>query len=160
MLFEERSKVLFKLPYCPSNEHDVKMFIDRIESFTGGKVMLIVLWSTRNIKSLFPLKDKVAHRSCVIYEGQCSCKLSYIGETKRNSEVRWREHENPAGKTEPAKHLMENASHKFTWKVLSDAPSHFRRRRILEAFFIAIRKPALNDQLEHHSLSLFRHGIT
>ena len=97
-LFEERSKVLFKLPYCPSNEHDVKRFIDRIESFTGGKVMLIVLWSTRNIKSLFPLKDKVAHRSCVIYEGQCSCKLSYIGETKRNSEVRWREHENPAGK--------------------------------------------------------------
>ena len=102
--------------------------------------MLIVLWSTRNIKSLFPLKDKVVHRSCVIYEGQCSCKLSYIGETKR-------------------KHLMENASHKFTWKVLLDAPSHFCRR-ILEAFFIAIRKPALNDQLEHHSLSLFRHGIT
>ena len=125
-----------------------------------GKVMLIVLWSTRNIKSLFPLKDKVAHRSCVIYEGQCSCKLSYIREMKRNSEVRWREHENPAGKTEPAKHLMENASHKFTWKVLSDASSHFRRRRILEAFFIAIRKPVLNDQLEHHSLSLFRHGIT
>ena len=147
-LFEERSKVLFRLAYCPSNEHDVKRFIDRIESFTGSKVILIVLWSTRNIKSLFPLKDKVAHRSCVIYEGQCSCKLRYIGETKRNSEVRWREHENPAGKTEPAKHLMENASHMFTWKVLSDAPSHFRRRRILEVFFIAIRKPALNDQLK------------
>ena len=158
-LFEECSKVLFKLPYCPSNEPDVKRFIDTIESFTGGKVMLIVLWSTRNIKSLFPLKDKVAHRSCVIYEGR-SCKLSYSGETKRNSEVHWREHENAAGKTEPAKHLMENASHKFTWKVLSAAPSHFRRRRILEVFFIAIRRPALNDQLEHHSLSLFRYGIT
>ena len=114
--------------YCPSNEHDVKRFIDRVESFTGGKVMFIVLWSTRNIKSLFPLKDKVAYRSCVIYEGQCSCKLSYIGETKTNSEVRWREHKNPAGRTEPAKHLMENTSHKFTWKVLSAAPSQFRRR--------------------------------
>ena len=34
------------------------------------------------------------------------------------------------------------------------------RRRILEAFFIAIRNPALSDQLEHHSLSLFRHGTT
>ena len=159
-LFEERSKVLFKLRYCPSNEHDVKRLTGRIENFTGGKVMLIVLWSTRNIKSLFPLKDKVAHKSCVIYEGQCSCKLSYIGETKREGEVRWREHENPAGKTEPAKRVMGNASRKFTWKVLSAAPSHFRRRRILEAFFIAIRKPALNDQLEHHSLSLFRHAIT
>ena len=70
--------------------------------------MLIVLWSTRNIKSLFPLKDKVAHRSCVIYEGKYSCGLSYIGETKRNSEVRWKEQEDPAGKSEPAKHLIEN----------------------------------------------------
>ena len=159
-LFEEHNKVLFKLPYCPSNEYDVKRFIYRIESFTGGKVILIVLWSTRNINILLSLKDKVMHRSCVIYEGQCSCKLSYIGETKRSSEVRWREHDDPADKTEPAKHLMENASHKFTWKVLSAAPSHFRRRRILEAFFITIRKPVLNDQVEHHSFTLFRHGIT
>ena len=45
--------------------------------------MLIVVLSTRNIKSLFPLKDEVAHQSCVIYEGECSCKLRYIGETKR-----------------------------------------------------------------------------
>ena len=100
------------------------------------------------------------HRSCVIYEGRCSCKLSYIGETKRNSEVRWKEDEDPAGKSEPAKHLIKNDSHKFTWKVLSIATSHFCRRKILEAFFIALRKPALNDQLEHDSLSLFRHGIT
>ena len=64
--------------------------------------MLIVLWASRNIKSLFPLKDKVAHRSCVIYEGKCSCKLRYIRETKGNSEVRWKEHEDPGGKSEPS----------------------------------------------------------
>ena len=34
------------------------------------------------------LKDKLAHRSWAIYEGHFSCKLSYIGETKRDSEVR------------------------------------------------------------------------
>ena len=45
---------------------------------------------------------------------------------------------------------MENPSHKFTWKVLSAAPSHFHRRRILTEFFIAISKTALNDQLERH----------
>ena len=50
--------------------------------------MLIVLWSTGNIKSLFPLRNKVAHWSCIIYERKYSCKLSYIGETKRSSEVR------------------------------------------------------------------------
>ena len=157
-LFKERSKVLFKLPYCLRNEYDVKRFIDRKESFTGGKIMLIVLWSTRNIKSLLPLKDKVAHRSCVMYEGKCSWELSCIGETKRNSEVSWKEDEDTAGKSEPAKHLIKNASHKFTWKVLSTTPSHFCRRKILEALFIPLKKPALNYQLKHHCLSLFRCG--
>ena len=139
-LFEEPSKVLFKLSYCPSNDNDVKRFINKTESFAGGKIMLIALWSTRNVKSLFPIKENVAHRSSVIYERQCSCKLSYIGQTKRNSEVRWKKHENLAGKSEPAKHLIENASHKFTWKVLLAAPSHFRRRKIREVFFITLRK--------------------
>ena len=87
-LFEERRKTLFKLTYCPRNEYEVKRFIEKTKSFTEGKIMLIVLWSTRNIKALFPLKDKVTHRSCVIYEGKCSCKLSYIGETTRNSQAR------------------------------------------------------------------------
>ena len=92
--------------------------------------MLIVLCSSENIKSLFRIK--VAHRCCVIYERQYSCKLSYIGETKRNGEFRWKEHEDLAGKSEPAKQLIENTSHKFTWKALSAAPSHFCRRKILE----------------------------
>ena len=72
--------------------------------------MSMVLWSTRNIKSLFLHKDKVGHRSCVIYEEKCPYKLSCIGETKRDSEVRWKEHEVPAGKSESAKHLIQNAS--------------------------------------------------
>ena len=87
-LFDQRKKVLFKLPYCPSNERDVKRFIDKIESFTNGKLKFIVLWSTRNIKSSFPLKDRVKHLSCVIYEGKCSCSRRYIGETIRNSDIR------------------------------------------------------------------------
>ena len=55
---------------------------------------------------------------------------------KINSEVRWKEHEDPAGKSEPAKHLIENVPHKSTWKILSIAPSPFRRRKILEAYLL------------------------
>ena len=40
-LFHQRKKVLFKLSYCPSNERDVKRFIDEIESFTNGKLKFI-----------------------------------------------------------------------------------------------------------------------
>ena len=47
------------------------------------------------MRSLFPLKDKNDYKSCVIYKGDCSCGSRYIGETKRNAEVRWNEHNNP-----------------------------------------------------------------
>ena len=56
-LFDKRSKVLFKLPYRPSNKHDVKKFINRIESFI--KIMLIFLQLTRNIESFSDLKTKL-----------------------------------------------------------------------------------------------------
>ena len=52
-------KILFKLPKCPPKEYEFKKFIEKIETFTGGNIMLIDLWSTRNTKSLFPFKDKV-----------------------------------------------------------------------------------------------------
>ena len=106
-LFDQRKKVLFKLPYCPSNKRDVK-------GFSNGKSKFIVLWSTRNIKSLFPLKDQVKHLSCVIYEGNFSCGRLYIGETIRNSDILWNEHENTTGKSGLSKHLGGNKLHKFT----------------------------------------------
>ena len=151
-LFDQR-KVLFKLPYYPSNERDVKRFVDKIDSFMNGKLKFIVLWSTRNIKSLFPLKDWVKHLSCVIYDGKYSCGGQYIGETIRNSDICWNEHESTAGKSEPAKHFADNKSHMFTEKVLASASLHFCKRKILEAFFITKLKPDLNDQTEHHALS-------
>ena len=121
-----REKVLFKLPYRPSNERDVKRFIDKIESFTNGELKFIVLWSTRNIKSLFPVKDRVKYLSFVIYEGKCSCGRRYRGQTIRNSDIRCNEHESTTGKSQPAKHLADTKSHMFTCKVLAPAPlRHF-----------------------------------
>ena len=158
-LFDQRKKVLFKLPKCPSNDRDVKRFIDKIESFINGKVNFIVLWSTRNIISLFPLKDRVKHMSYVLYEGKRSCVRRYIGQTIRNNNIRWNEHESTTGKSEAAKHLADSRSHMFTWNILASGPFHFRKRKILEAFFITKLKPDLNDQIEYHALSLFRHGV-
>ena len=82
LLFEERSNVLFKLPCCPSDEHDVKSFIDTIESFTRGKVMLMVLLSTRSFTSLLPLKDKIEDRPCLIHEGQCLVNYATLEKQK------------------------------------------------------------------------------
>ena len=40
------------------------------------------------MRNLFRLKSKNPHPACVIYEGICKCKENYIGETKRNVEIR------------------------------------------------------------------------
>ena len=143
-----------------SIERDVQRFIYKIENFSNEKLKFIVLWSTRNIKSLIPLKDRVKHLSCIIYESKRSCGRLYIGETIRNSDIRRNEHESKAGKSETAKHIADNKSHIFNWKVLVSAPLHFCKRKILEPFFITKLKLDLNDQIEHHALSLFKHGVT
>ena len=128
--------------------------------FTGNEFKFNITWSTRKIRSLFPLKDRVEHLSCVVYEGLCSCGKKYVGETERIADERWSEHNTPSNKSEPAKHLLCNPNHQFEWKVLTSAPKNKLHRRILESYFIATLKPSLNDQLDHRELLLFRNGIT
>ena len=83
-----------------------------------------------------------------------------IGETNRNVQVRWYEHENPDNLSEPARHIKNNITHAFTWKVLSNAPEAEKLRKYLEAFLIAINKPSLNRQVKSSELVLFRNGVT
>ena len=72
-------------------------------------------------------------QSCVIYEGICVSEQTYIGETRRNVELRWEKHENTSKDSEPAKHLKENLCHKFSWKISFAAPENKRIRKTLEA---------------------------
>ena len=89
---------------------------------------------------LFPLKDKSVHPSCVISKGTFWCGETYIGETIRNTSVRWEEHNNPNKKSEPAKHLKSNFYHVCKWVILCKAPQNYKVRRNLEATYIALLK--------------------
>ena len=100
-LFEERKKICMKLPYCKKNEITSKKFISKLNSFTNFRYIFIILWQTRQIKSLFSLKDKNLHKSHVIYEGERSCGENHVGETMRNLEVRITEHSNICHTSEP-----------------------------------------------------------
>ena len=114
---------------------------------------MVITWKTRNIRSLFPLKDKNDYKSCVIYKGDCSCGSRYIGETKRNAEVRWNEHNNPTKSSEPSKHFRSNINHYFTWTVISIAPKNDdKTRKNLVASYIALWKPDLNEQKDFERL--------
>ena len=79
---------------------------------------------------------------------------------KRNVHVRWNEHNNPTEKSEPARHIKSNIEHAFEWKVIMSAPLNKVTRRNLEAFLIALKRPALNEQVNSNKLVLFRNGVT
>ena len=45
------------------------------------------------------------HPACAIYDGVCTCKENYIGETKQNAEIRWEEHSGINKISEPYRRL-------------------------------------------------------
>ena len=131
-LFEITKPFIFvEIPYCELNEIKSKHFLKKFHKFTNNSFRIAIMWKTRNIRSLFPLKDKT---------------LRYIGETTRNAEVRWNEHNNSTKSSEPSKHLRSNINHYFTWAVISNAPKNAKTRKNLEASYIALWKPDLNGQ--------------
>ena len=151
---------LVELPFCTENERLSKHFIRKIKSFLNLECTVVIKWTTKKIKSLFSLKSRNPHPACKIYEGVCSCGSTYIGETKRNVELRWSEHNNPKGKSEPAYHLSKNPTHSFSWNVIMNAPQNARIRKNLEASIVAVKRPDLNNQLDSKKLTLFRYGVT
>ena len=85
--------VLVDIPYCSNNEEFSKRFMKKFNVVTDNKYDIRIKWITKKVKQLFKLKSRNPHPSCVIYEGVCSCQESCIGETVRNVETRWQEHE-------------------------------------------------------------------
>ena len=133
-LFEiAKPLILIEIPYRELNEIKSKHFLKKFHKLTNNSFRMVITWKTRNIRSLFPLKDKIDYKSCVIYKGDYSCWSCYIGETKRNAEVRSNEHNNPTKNSEPSKHVRSNINHYFRWTVISNAPKNSKTRKKLEA---------------------------
>ena len=166
---DERPLFRVKIPFCPRNENLAKDFLSKLERLCP-KVKFFIIWKTSKLRSCFPLKDKPPHKCSVIYKGACSCGAEYIGETARCEHVRYEEHNNTSGASEPAKHVAkhegksgpdgETIKHEFTWTTLCRAPIQAHKRRILEGLYIAKSKPVLNEQAKCHKLLLFTNGIT
>ena len=72
----------------------------------------------------------------------------------------WSEHENPNKDSEPAEHLFQHPDHIFQWKVLMSAPMNNHKRKNLEAFFITLKHPTLDEEKDSKKLTLFRNGAS
>ena len=114
--------------------------------FTNNNFRMVITWKTS--------------KSRVIYKADCSCGSRYIGETKYNAKVRLNEHNNPIKRSEPSKHLRSNINHYFTLAVILNAPKNVKTRKNLEASYIALWKPNLNEKKDFERLVLFRNGVT
>ena len=132
--------VLVDIPYYPKNEEFSKRFMKKFDVFTDNKYDIRIKWITKKVKQMFKLKSRNPHTSCVIYEGVCSFQESYIGETVRNVETRWQEHEDKQKDREPAKHLKTNPTYSFAWKVPLPASSIGRITQNMEASIIGLKR--------------------
>ena len=115
-----------------SNENTVKKFLGKLQSFVHHKFDIAVKWSTKNIRSSLCFKDKNPQPNWKIDEGTCSCSTNYIGETKRNVETGWNEHEITNKDSEPDEHLRDFPDHKFDWEILLTTPTSAKLRRIVK----------------------------
>ena len=68
--------------------------------------------------------------------------------------MRWEKHKNISKDSEPAKHLKENLSHKFSRKILF-VPPEKRIRKILQASEIALKRQISNEQIESKRFCYF-----
>ena len=78
MTFWRKKIFTLRLPYSFANENLSKLFVNKTEDYTNGKVKLVIIWNIRKIQYLFNYKDKVQHHSCAIYHGVCFCGADYI----------------------------------------------------------------------------------
>ena len=105
-----------EIPECELDEVKSKHFLNKFHAFTDDGYRVPISKKTKNIQSLFPLKDKKYYKSCVFYKADFSCGLHYI----RNAEVRWNEHKNPTKLLELLKLFQSNLDHWFTWSIISN----------------------------------------
>ena len=158
-----KTVIVIEIPFCLKNEITCKQLITKFNYFANYKFDVGVKWFNRKIRTLFQLKDKSLHPACKIYERICNCVEKIFGETKRNGEITWMEHNTPSNKSNPAKHLRDNIDRSFTWKVICNARNRKLAHKILEAYLIATMKSRLNDKprlIDSDLLHLFRSGIT
>ena len=74
--------------------------------------------------------------------------------------VKWKGNNNSTKVSELSKQLRNNIDHCFIWTIIPNASRNAKTRKNLEASYIALWKPDLNEKKTFERLALFRNGVT
>ena len=114
-------KIVFRYHFVKEMKK-MKRIICKLKEYTNFFKKFKYSCKTRKLWSIFPLKDPIFHKANILYKGTCTCKQFYIGETKRNSEVRWNKHCSLKKSSGVRYHLLINPDD-ITWQIISKAPA-------------------------------------
>ena len=56
--FESKPIVLIDIPFCNENERVFKQLLKKLKVFTKEKYDFRIVWKTKKVRQLFPLKEK------------------------------------------------------------------------------------------------------
>ena len=93
----------------------------------------------------------------LVYEISClDCKSKYIGQTKRQLNIRVNEHKRDVKSHDPKSEVARHAEpgHKLNWKQtkIVDIESDYRSRRFSEMSYIHLTKDTLNNMKDTEQL--------
>ena len=151
----------FKLPFLGNISSNTKRKITNLcKKFCKTKCIQLVFVPFK-IGNLFSVKDKIpmSLRTFVVYKFTCAgCQSCYIGETKHHLTTRIKEHLESDKNSHIYQHVNQNELCKRSanvncFEIIDDASSSFRLK-LKEAFHITWKKPSLNKQVNHVSISL------
>ena len=148
-LFENTKPFIFtEIPYCEPNKIKSKRFLKIFHKFTNNSLVTIL---DSSIRSLFSLQDKKNYKSCVIYKGVCSCGMQKLDGMKIIIQRKVQNHQNTFDAT------STTVLHGLSFQMLQ---KNAKNRKKLEASYIALWKPDLNEQKYFERLVSFRNGAT
>ena len=142
---DDRNKHIFALEY--RGKH-TELFMKKVRRVIDRDDVRYV-YRTSKAKDFFGNKSPVPDdlRSKVIYLLLCDCRKQYAGSTKRHLVTREREHIRSDKRSSFYKHKAE-CPLDYTIEILDSARTNWDLR-IKEAYYIAQRKPALNEKQEY-----------
>ena len=151
----------YKLPYIGHISTDVKRKIKRFCKFYCKSLSIKIVLTPFKVADMFNVKDPIPKflKSFVAYKFVCwGCNACYNGETTRHLSTRIKEHLELDKKSHIFAHLFNNE----TCKVLStencfeiiDSASTLFKLKLNEAMHIIWKRPSLNKQQKHVSISI------